>query len=889
MRPGELLRRLRYLLLRDRYAADLEEEIRTHIDHRAASLRANGYPPAEARYEAKRRFGNPVAIEERSRDMWGLTQLEHVAADLRFAVRRLRRRPGFSFATIAVAALGIGATTAVFSAIDAALIRPLPFPNPSELFVVQARVPLDVGVAQPQMRHRTDINDIAAMSDVVASVAVYAAGALNFRDADNPLRIKAGVVSRDFFATFGAQVQLGRTFDSSEVRPHGPHVAILSDAFWRDHFGGRDVLARAIDLNGNPYTVIGVMAPGFNFPNQSDVWIPLTNPTTFDSFSAFRGSLPTRVIVRAKPGLTPQLVSNRVVARWIQLAGPSVPGNQNSKGLDDDIAEMRLNGAAFPLQEGLVGDRRAPLALLMGATIMLLLIACANVANLLLADAAARRREVALREVLGASRGRVRQQLLTESLVLALAGATLGIALAPMMLGLLSRLMPANLAGVAAAELNWRVLAFGVVLAVGSSIMFGLWPALTATRASAAATIKSGGGLNATSGSLGRARRAIIVTELALTIMLLIGAGLMLRSFERVISQDRGIQSEHVATLELAKSGSRAARLVQFHAMLSQLEGDPSIDAAAIVNDLPLSGATGMSIEVKVDGVTPKLSVGQLPMARYLQASGGYFKALGIPLLRGRVFTSSDDAIAPPVAIINMAMAKAWWPNRDPIGQTFVTAARAPVTIIGIVGDLRERSLEGVVQPQMYFSIDDATPSNLALVARSKLPQRDFLQRLRAVVRTVDPTQAVYNVRMMDDVIASSLAPRRTNTTLIALFGAIALLLSVFGIYAVVSHSVTLRAREFGIRAALGATASDIVTLVGRELIVMLGIGLGIGLAGAWILSRVIATLLYGVEPHDPATFLIVPAVLVIPALIAGWPPARRAMGVSPVEVMRAE
>jgi putative ABC transport system permease protein len=891
MPVAELLRRLRYLLFRDRYAAELEEEMRTHMDHRAAALRASGLSAADARYEARRRFGNPVAIEERSRDMWGLTLLEQAGADLRFAVRRLRLRPGFSMATILVAALGIGATTAVFSAVDAALIRPLPFPNASQLYTINADVPFDFGVPRPPgLRHRADINDMAAMTDVFERLTVFAAGALNLTDQEHPLRIHAGVVSQEFFTTFGARVQAGRTFDAGETRPHGGRVVIISDAFWRKQFGGRSLLGQSINLSGEPYTVVGVMAPGFDFPNQSDVWVPLTNPVTGDSFSPFRGFLPTHVVVRARPGFTPEAVSNRVIARWVQLAGPSIPGNAYSKGVDDDIAQMRLQRGAMPLQEELVGKTRTPLGMLMGATILLLLIACANVANLLLSDAAARRREVALREVLGATRGRVTRQLLTESLLLALTGAAVGVALAPTGLGLLRTLMPADLAGIAPAELNLRVLAFSTALAIVSATIFGLWPALSATRGGAAETIKSGG-IGSTAAGLGRTRRALITVEIALTVMLLVGAGLMLRSFVRVVSQDRGIASDHVATLEITiRRESRADRLAKLHAMLAQLQNDPLIDAAAVVNDLPLNGTSGMSIGIKVDGEpAPKLVDGFAPMSRYLEASGGYFKTLGIPLLRGRTFTSADDSIAPPVAVINMTMAKTWWPDRDPIGQTFVTASRAPVTVIGIVGDLRERSLEGRVRPQMYFPIDDATPENLALIARSKLPPDEFLPRLRAAVRAVDPTQAVYNVRMMDDVIATSLAPRRTNTTLIALFGALALLLSSFGIYAVVSHSVTRRAREFGIRAALGATGSDIATLVGRELLIMLGLGLAIGLAGAWVLSRVIAALLYGIEPHDLTTFLIVPAVLAIPALIAGWPPARRAMGVSPMEVMRAE
>jgi predicted permease len=887
MSVAELGRRVRYLLFRDRYAAVLEEEIRTHIDHRAAALRATGLSPAEARYEARRRFGNPVTIEERSRDMWGLTLLEHAAADFRFAIRRLRTRPGFSIATILVAALGIGATTAVFSAIDAAMLRPLPFMRPSELYSIHAEVPFDPGRELPPQRHRADINDVATMTDVFSSIGVYAAGALNLTDPDNPARLNVGVVSRDFFATLGAPVALGRNFDESETRPRGPNVVILSDAFWRSRFGRRAVLGQTISLSGQPYAIVGVMSPGFDFPNRSDAWIPLTVPTTFDSFAAFRGFLPTKVIARVQPGITREIASSRLIAKWVQLAGPST--NDPSAYIDKEIAELRAKGAATPLQEELVGDGRTALAILMGATLLLLLIACANVANLLLSDAASRRREVALREVLGATRGRITRQLLAESVLLALAGALLGIALAPTVLGLLRTMMPANLAGVAPAELDLRVLAFATLLALASGIVFGSWPALTATRGNAAETIKSGGGLGATASGLGRARRFIITTEIALTVMLLVGAGLMLRSFEKVVSQDLGLRADHVATLELSVEGrGRAAIMTKLHGIVDRLESDPAIEAAAVVNDLPFRIGSGMSVGVTVDGAPPT-DPNDTRMSRYLMASGNYFKTLGIPLLRGRTFTTADDSLAPPVAVINMAMAKAFWPDRDPIGQKFTTAARAPVTVIGIVGDIRERSLERDVVPQMYFSIDDMSPSNAALLARSALPREEFLSRVRAAVRAVDPAQAVYNVRMMDDVISTSMAKRRTNTVLIALFGGLALLLSSFGIYAVVSHGVTRRAREFGIRAALGATSGDIVALIGRELAMITGIGLAIGLAGAWALSRVIAALLYGVEPHDLATFLIVPAALAIPALIAGWPPARRAMGISPMEVMRAE
>lgn len=890
IRPGELGRRLRYLILRDRYTAELEEEIRVHIDHRAAALHARGVPVADARYEAKRRFGNPITIEERSRDMWGLNLLEHLGNDLRFAMRRLRTRPGFTGAAVAVTALGIGATTAVFSAVDAALLRPLPFAHPEELYVIRSvDVPFDWGREIPGRRRTFNVLDAAAMTDVFAKVGVYAAGGLNLKDAENPQRLNVGVVSRDFFETIGAHTQFGRTFDVAETSKQGPKAVVLSDALWRSRFAGRDMLGKTIDLNGTPYTVIGVMPRGFDFPNKSDVWIPMPIPTTMETFAAFRGYLPTHAIVRLAPNVTPAAAASRVLAQWIAVAGPPKGGAPD--GIDNAIDKMRRDGSLMPLQEALVGDRRPALLMLMGATALLLLIACSNVANLLLTDAASRRREVALREVLGASRGRITRQLLAESTLLSLVGAALGVAIAPVLLGLLRAAMPPNLAGVAPTRVDLRVLAFSAGLAVISGVVFGLWPALTATRGNSVEAIKSGGDLGATAAALGRARRLMITAEIALTVMLLIGAGLMLRSLARVLTQDRGMNGDHVATLELSlnRPQTSAARAVVLNSILDQLERDPAIDAAGIINDLPLRGSGGIAISVSVDGV-PAPADPLKGMSRLLEASGGYFRTLGIPLLRGRTFTAADgDSAAPNVAVINMAMAKAWWPNGDALGHTFTSVGDGPVTVVGIVADTRESSLEKDAPPQMFYPIQQMSPTGAAVLARSSLPPSDLLARLRAAVRSVDPTQAVYNVRMMDDVIANAVAPRRTNTELIVLFGGLALLLSAFGIYAVVSYSVAQRAREFGIRAALGATARSIAALVGRELVPMIGIGVALGVAGAWWLSRIIASLLYGVEPHDLATFLIVPAVLVIPALIAAWPPVRRAMGISPMEVMRAE
>ena len=890
---GEVARRIRYLLLRDRYSAELEEEMRLHVELRAARMREQGVPAEEAHRAARRRFGNATNLQERSRDMWGLTLVEHAMADLRFAARRLRRRPGFTVAAVTVAALGIGATTAVFSAIDAAMLRPLPFTRAAELVTLtDVNVPFDPETARfPRSARRgVDITDVAAMKEVFSSAGAYAAGGLDLGDPVNPQRLRVGVVTTGFFAALGVRPQVGRTFDDAEGKPHGPRVVLLSDALWARRFGRGAMLGKSIDLGGARYTVVGIMGPEFNFPNESDLWIPLTIPTTFESFAPFRGFLSARVVARTAPGVTVASASSRLLARWVRQVGP--PRSGTAGPFDAMLGDVRSKGAAIPLQRQLLGDRRTALVILMGATALLLLIACANVANLLLSDAAGRGREVALREVLGASRGRIARQLFTESLLLALAGAAVGLALAPAVLAVLRTAMPADLAGVAPARLDLRVLAFAACLALVTGIVFGIWPVLGSSRGDAAETIKSGGGLGATASGLGQVRRVLITGELALTVMLLVGSGLMLRSLYRVLSQNSGMNPEHVGTLELsfAPGSTRPERLARMHAIVERLEGDPAIEGAAVVNDLPLRGAGGISLSIDVDGLREATSVADMKFARYLIASGGYFKALRIPLLRGRTFTAADDSMAPRVAVISSTMAATWWPTTDALGKTFrLGGDSVRITVVGIAADVRESSLEGEVLPEMYFPIDREIPGNVAVIARSALPPATLLARLTDAVRAVDRSQAVYEVRMMDDVVSRSIAPRRTNTTLIALFGGVALMLSAFGVYAVVSYGVARRLREFGIRAALGATGRDIVRLVSREMAALLLVGLAIGLAGAWALARVMAALLFQVDTHDLLTFMAAPLLLVVPAAIATLVPARRAVSVSPSDVMRAE
>jgi putative ABC transport system permease protein len=897
----ELTRRIWYLVKRDRLAADLEEEVRLHIEMRAARMEQSGLSASEARHAARRRFGNVTAIEEVSRDVWGFSSIDQLVQDLRYATRRLRQRPGFSIPVIAVLALGIGATTAVFSAVDAAILRPLPFARPHELVMLpNMGIPFEEESDEP---FPADIGDVIPMRDAFAQVAGFASGGLNLSDPERPLRLRVGVVTVDFFSLFGAHPQVGRTFTPEEGKPRAPAVAVLSHALWQRHFGRRPMLGKTILLNRKSYTVVGVMHPGFTFPGESDVWIPLSVPTTFETFEPVRGWLPSRVVARLAPSVTREMASARLLARWRQLAAQA-PGQREGTSdlevagarrqyVDDTLNEVRKQGAAVPLRRELLGDRGRPLLVLLGATVLLLLIACANVANLLLSDAAVRRREIAVRETLGATRKRIVSQLLAESGLLALGGALLGIVLAPATFRVLRAMLPASLAGVTTAELDVRVLAFATGLALATAVAFGLWPALGATRSDTTDAIKSGGGHGATAGkTTGRARRTLVAVELALAVMLLVAAVLMLRSFARLMSQDVGLDPERVATLEMSfpRSAGSWTRARTVNEVLERLNGQAGIQAVGAVNDLPLRGGGGIALNVEVEGAAPPRSPGEMRFARALFASGGYFDALGVALLRGRTFTSADDSLAPPVAIINKAMAKTYLPGLDPIGRVFrLPRDSVPITIVGVVADVREAGLDRDPPPQVFFPIDAQPPSNVALVARGTLPPRALLARLTEAVRSADAAQPVFNVRMMDEVVGASVAPRRTNTILIATFAGLALVLAALGVYSVVAYGVTQRTREFGIRAAFGATGRDIGGLVSREMLVVVGIGTVSGLIAAWALTRVLATLLYGVEPRDPATFAIVPLLMMPLALLAILLPAVRATRVSPSEVMRGE
>ena len=875
--------------------ADIEDELRFHIEMREQEYLAAGFSPEEARRRAVERLGDLDEVRAwlRRHDWKKQKRAARVRSagdllqDVRYGVRKLWQEPGFSAAVIAVLALGIGATAAMFSVVDAVLLRPLPFEQDERLVMLErVDVPLRFeGESFP--KSAPDVTDLDSLRGVFSSHAAYAPGSLNLTGAGSPVRVNVTLVTPSFFTTLGVRPALGRPFTPEEGEPGGPRVAMLSHGLWLRQFGADpDVLERTVELNGVRYRVVGVMPHGFAFPAETELWTPLPVPFTFDYWEPFRMYMPSHVIARLAPGVTREQAGDRLLA----LVNAYREARPAGSGSDERIAAADL---VRPLRDFLVSQRRTALLVLMGATALMLLIACANVANLLLSRSATRRREIAVRAALGATPGRIMRQLLVESLVLSLAGAALGIAIAYAATGALDALLPAGLVGVAPPRVDARVLAFTLIVGVLAGVASGVWPGLGAFRADANEAIKTGGPVGGTARGAARLRRVLVSGELALALVLLVGAGVMLRSFLALLATDPGVRPERVATLELtlarATYGNLAARRQFYEAVLERLYATPGIEAAGVVNELPLKGRRGVALSVHAAG-KPAPSRDEMVFAHYVTVTPDYFRALGIPLLRGRTLAPAVDSAGPGEVVIDEALAERLWPGEDPVGQRLVLPNEDPRTVVGVVGNVLSKALDDAeVVPQMYLSLEERAPSYAAIVARGNLPEGALMRRLRDAVRAVDSSQAVYNVRTMEQVIAHAIAPRRATTTLITVFGAVALLLASIGVYAVVAFSVAQRTREIGIRMAMGARGNDVLRLVLREGAALAVAGAAAGLLGAWMLARVLAGMVYGVSPRDPVAFVLAPAVLIAIALLASLLPARRATRVDPVEAIRVE
>lgn len=873
--------------------ADIDDELRFHLEARIAEYERLGYSPEEAARLTRERVGELTDVRARLRrhDKQQLTiyrsreHMKSIAQDFRYGFRKLRQAPGFSLAVIAVLALGIGANTAIYSAVDAAFFRPLPFPAAQQLVVVNnIDVPYRLGMPSP--KSSVVLADVQQLP-MFRAAAAYAVGAYNLSAASaEPRRVDVAHVTTDFFRVIGRYPQLGRVFSNEEETAGGPHAAILSHRIWQQSFGSDPrVIGRTLQLNDRPYTIVGVMPSDVVFPSGADLYAPLPLPITFDLYEAFKMYIPLTFIGRVAPDAT------------VLQAGAAVRSLEKSYPNWKYITDSAATSIVTPLQQDLVPqDRHRPLLVFMGAAILVLLIACANVINLLLARATTRMRELAIRSVLGASRGRILLQLTIESLTLAIIGALAGVGLGLVGIRPLRSLLPAQLVAVSPPTLDMRLLAFTLAVAIGVGLIVGLWPALQATRGNAAQTIKAGGAHGATERGGHRVHSALVVAEISLALVLVIGAGLMIESFRALVNTDTGLRAEQTYTAHVTLPRARyqllPSQLSFYSTMLRALRASPGVTAAGLVNRLPLSKQGGVGLKVSspespttADSAMSAAGGSQFP--QYLMVTSGYFASMGIPILRGRDILDSDGKDS-QVLVVNRTMANEYWPGMEPLGK-HVTFGNTLMTVVGVVGDVRTSNRALAPAPQMYLPLFASSNGDANIVVRGTVPHSALAARIHDAVRLADPTQFAYDGQPMSTVISNSIAPERTNTLLLGTFGALALALAAIGVYAVLAYGVSRRFREFGVRVALGAERRDVLRLVMREGFMLVAAGVAIGIIAAIALSKLIASLLYQVSPHDVRIFVLAPIALMAIALAATLIPALRATRVDPMEALRAE
>lgn len=816
--------------------------------------------------------------------------MEFLLQDLRHAARTLGRTPGFTVVALATLALAIGATTAVFSLVNGVLVNPLGFTRPERLLYVGTTDPRGAAMSvSPQ-----DLQDYRDQTHSFTGMAAVDGGrSMSLDRAPAPaVRISAARVGASFFSLLGIGAQLGRTFAAGEDAPGAAKVVVLSAGAWQRYFGADPaIVGRPITLDGNPYQVVGIAPPRFTFPDAPDLWFPAAW-RSWEIGDEARGLHSVHAIARLRDGAT--LASAR---RDLQSVAARI-------ARDFPKYDAGVGATATPLRDQIVGDVERPLWSMLGAVVLVLLIACANVANLLIVRAGSRGPEVAVRTALGAGRHRLLQQFVTESMLLALAGAALGTLLASWIVGAVVALAPAGLPRIQEVTIDGRVLAFGALVAVLAGLAFGILPVLHLSRWDVASVLRSGARGNTSGG--GRTRSALVLAELALGTMLLVGAGLLIRSFERLTSVDPGFRADHVIVFDVALSGPKyqydAATNAYTDEVQTRLAAIPGTERVAVTADRPFDPNTGFSASTSftVDG-EPRPAPGSEPESRVLPVSPSFFAAMGMTLIRGRTFTGAEDRVdAVPVVVINEALAQRYFPGQDPIGKhlTFglshtVTAnpadsLRARGEIVGIVRTVQQSSLAAKPEPATYFPYH-TLPFGPSFVVRTAADPASIEREIRRQVAAVDATMPIYGLETMDAALAESVSQPRFYTMLLTAFASVALLLTALGIYGVISYAVGQRTREFGIRIALGATTHDVTRLVVRRGAVLTVVGLAIGLLGAALATRVIRGLLFGVQPLDAASFVAACVVLGAVATLASWLPARRAARVDPVAAMRAE
>jgi putative ABC transport system permease protein len=796
--------------------------------------------------------------------------------DLRYAVRLLIKSPSFTIVALSTLALGIAANAAIFSIVNALLLRPLPYAESERLVMLwqdlRAR-----GGPEDEWLAPAHFFDWRSRATSLESSAIFRGASPSLTGSGEPEQLRGWAVSADFFRMLGVTPALGRDFRAEDDQPGAAATAIVTHGLWTRRFGSRpSLVGSTISLNRTPVTVIGVLPPTFRNPfGTPEIFRPLQlNPV-----GASRGNITLQMIARLRPGVSFEQAQAELAAIGSAVAA------EHPKS--DTGATIRLTR----LHDEVVGDVRSPVLALLGAVVLVLLIACANIGNLQLARASVRAREIAVRTALGAGRGRIVRQLLTESFLLGVLGSVAGLLLSSWMLDALLALAPTDTVRLEDIRIDSAVLAFGVALAVTTSVIFGLVPAFHSARGDVAATIKEGGkGSGAPRAGVG-VRSSFVVAELALALVLLVGAGLFMRTLANIRGVDPGFRPDRLLSAFVAPPAvgyENPAQVRTFYrSLLERLDGVPGIEDAAIVSVLPFSGNdtdTGFEIEGRPEPTNP----GERPTAWVRMVSPSFQQTMGITVEAGRFIEPRDRENVERVAVINRALANQYWPNENPIGRR-VFAGENPITIVGIVGDVHHRSLQEAPRGQMYLSYEQFGIRGMTVVLKAAGHPTALVPALREAVAALDPHLPLSSITTMDTLMAESIALPRMITLLMGAFAAAALLLAAIGIYGLMAYTVTLRTREFGVRMALGAASRDVLSLVLRQAVRLAVVGIVVGALASYAAARLIATLLFGVTASDVPTFLVTAALLGAIALAASYVPARRAVRVDPVTALRAE
>ena len=889
--------RLRSLFRWAQADQELDDELRDHLERATEEYVAKGMAPGEARRKAMLDIGGIEKCKEECRDARRVNWIQDLIQDLRHGVRMLRKSPGFTTVAVLTLALGVGSTTATFSIVNAVLLRPLPFPDPDRLVRIAFNEPglglRDVPFSVPEL------DDLRNRAGVFTDVSAVASDSVNLTGAGHPERLEFLVTHHNYFSMLGVAPQIGRLFGPQDFALGFAPVVVLSDGLWRRAYGADlNVIGRTIRLDNDPYTIIGVLPRGFRHPGPTVTGnVEVFNTAGFSAHPAPPPARSTRnmpaSIGRLQPGITLEQAQARLTAMATQIRHDYPT---------DYPAQSQWTIEIQPLQEALVGNVRPMLLVLLGAVILVVLIVSLNIANLLLARASGRQQEMAVRSALGASRGRMIRQMLTESTLLSVLGGMAGVLTTVGAMGFVLRLVPSNIPRLNEVRVDWVVLAFAIAISVLTGLVFGLAPALQSAEAALASAIREGARGSGFSATTGRLRDALIVSELAFAVVLMVAAGLLLRTLRGLLQEDPGFSAAQVvaANLPLPEPNNpktdpylTLAQQTSFNReLLRRLRAIPGIELAAVTSALPATdlrlndaqAVDALAVDDRPGESSPDLR------AERIRISPDFFKVMQTPLLRGRFFTEADEYGKQPVAIIDETTARKYWPTRDPLGR-LLRFGRDPtkpgMTIVGIVRDIKNDGLDMDGVPHIYVPIYQGLRRDLGVVVRTSLPAKVLEPQIRHEVQSIDPSLPVFNVSSMNDVLDRSLASRRFSADLVAGFAGLALLLASIGIYGLLAYMVGQKSREIGLRMALGARPLDVLKLVLGKGIVLASVGILTGVIVSAATVSMMASLLYGIHPHDLVVFLAVPCLLFGVAVLASYLPARRATKVDPIFALR--